>query len=599
MSLNLTEILIIPVDRLRVTWTGDILHRQIESSKISLNGKPIQAMQYISPFSYHLQNHATHAVLILMAAFQICGFINVISIMPSYGEQSLRKLRLIAEPARSGSLSLLHKGCEIASLSFNRTDTTMIYSFPVIFDGFFISFNDSSNGGQRQSLIMKGYSDNWETSAIVGSLNVRWTASGVRFLKSPVYSGTTVLLNFRPPWPWVLHTLLSEVGWALLCLTLALLGFFRRLMLGQVICFGLFCLLALGSAVSSIGFEVLGREREAFLPFTDFIFYAALATALHAVEMVFFDAVVFLACALLACNAAGDCLIFDDCANLLDNPPVRTIIVMTSGLYVVILRHRFLAKATAGIEADQAAFDSAWRDLVARSRGELSRLEAATQRMAAHCATLHARQLNRRLTASGDSRQLSLERVHPFHSESCMESADNASSLAGTVDLRKPVASLDQLYAQALGVAPVLRWHCAEWARLTGGALDDSDLSNTAGVCGHRLGDAPDSAGARSNVGSAEWWALQPGIKPPAQAVRKAVTCYGGDVSRLLDVCRCRIAFEGAEGILRCLEAMRARSPAVKVIRIKNSLSPFHDPRHTAGYRVFSVSLGLLRVMVS
>ena len=30
-------------------------------------------------------------------------------------------------------------------------------------------------------------------------------------------------------------------------------------------------------------------------------------------------------------------------------------------------------------------------------------------------------------------------------------------------------------------------------------------------------------------------------LKSPFRAAEKALTCYGGDVSRLLDLCRCRI----------------------------------------------------------
>ena len=80
--------------------------------------------------------------------------------------------------------------------------------------------------------------------------------------------------------------------------------------------------------------------------------------------------------------------------------------------------------------------------------------------------------------------------------------------------------------------------------------------------------------------------------------------CYGGDASRLLDVCRARIAFDSVADLLACLETivaaddswvpqalpgpMPAAGPpgGVIVVRVRNGLSSAYKPADTAGYRV-------------
>ena len=83
-----------------------------------------------------------------------------------------------------------------------------------------------------------------------------------------------------------------------------------------------------------------------------------------------------------------------------------------------------------------------------------------------------------------------------------------------------------------------------------------------------------------------ELWIQRRYIKSPGRAIEKALTCYGGDVSRLVDICRGRIVFDGAAGMLSCVEAILAEAPWVKVVRIRNGMDPRHDPYATAGFRV-------------
>ncbi len=75
------------------------------------------------------------------------------------------------------------------------------------------------------------------------------------------------------------------------------------------------------------------------------------------------------------------------------------------------------------------------------------------------------------------------------------------------------------------------------------------------------------------------------GLKAQGRAAEKAMSCYGGDVSRLLDVCRARVRCAGVGAVAACLAALRD-DPAVAVVRVKNWLSARHDPATTGGFRV-------------
>lgn len=89
-------------------------------------------------------------------------------------------------------------------------------------------------------------------------------------------------------------------------------------------------------------------------------------------------------------------------------------------------------------------------------------------------------------------------------------------------DLASPVASLAQLYAQALALSVLLRGRCRRWAAGSGGRVDrlvEGERDDRAGP-----GDSDEVPGDE--------------MKGPVRAAEKAVVRYGGDVSQLLDICR-------------------------------------------------------------
>ncbi len=81
-------------------------------------------------------------------------------------------------------------------------------------------------------------------------------------------------------------------------------------------------------------------------------------------------------------------------------------------------------------------------------------------------------------------------------------------------------------------------------------------------------------------------WIATRFVKNPLRAAGKAAACYRGDVSRLLDVCRARIAFRSVGELAACVRAVAASAPAVRVVRVRNLLRAGEDAWATAGFRV-------------
>ena len=97
----------------------------------------------------------------------------------------------------------------------------------------------------------------------------------------------------------------------------------------------------------------------------------------------------------------------------------------------------------------------------------------------------------------------------------------------------------------------------------------------------------PSAAAAVGTPLAAVAWVRLGVIKAPGRAVEKALSCYGGDVSRLLDVTRARIEFARTEDLAVGLEAvLAAASAGVRVVRVRNTLRREYEAWPTAGFRV-------------
>jgi hypothetical protein len=106
----------------------------------------------------------------------------------------------------------------------------------------------------------------------------------------------------------------------------------------------------------------------------------------------------------------------------------------------------------------------------------------------------------------------------------------------------------------------------AGWAAGSGGRLDH-DFSGGGGAGRARAAEA---RGLPPALGR---WVRAGVVKAPGRAAEKALACYGGDPSRLLDVCRCRLVFDDPAGLAACLD-LAGRTPGVRPVRLRGGLLP-------------------------
>ncbi len=140
------------------------------------------------------------------------------------------------------------------------------------------------------------------------------------------------------------------------------------------------------------------------------------------------------------------------------------------------------------------------------------------------------------------------------------------------------VTCLNQLYSQAMAVAPRLLGLSAEWAAAVGGAAA-----------------AAAAPPALSPGAGLEAWVERGLVKAPRRAAEKARACYAGDVSQVLDVSRAQLWFDTAAGVAAGLAALAA-DPRVEVVLVKNTMLPATRPARTAGFRVRSSLPGRVSV---
>jgi hypothetical protein len=132
-----------------------------------------------------------------------------------------------------------------------------------------------------------------------------------------------------------------------------------------------------------------------------------------------------------------------------------------------------------------------------------------------------------------------------------------------------------QLFAQACGLDIVLRSKARTWAAASRGMF----ASIVDGVKSDVYVRWSDVEG--TNMQHSIGWAQ---LKSPQRCIEKLYRTYGGDVSRLVDLCRQMIVFDQVEDLVDCLEVI-LRDEDVLVERIKNRMDVHYEVAASAGYR--------------
>mmetsp|Transcript_8411 Transcript_8411/g.16762 ORF Transcript_8411/g.16762 Transcript_8411/m.16762 type:complete len:156 (-) Transcript_8411:21-488(-) len=81
-------------------------------------------------------------------------------------------------------------------------------------------------------------------------------------------------------------------------------------------------------------------------------------------------------------------------------------------------------------------------------------------------------------------------------------------------------------------------------------------------------------------------------LKKPGRAIEKALRSYGGNVSKLMDICRESICFDKLSCLVRCLQIIGSDKDVI-IERVKNRLDPAQDAVSTGGYRDVALNIRL------
>ena len=472
----------------------------------------------------------------------------------------------------------LYKGCEDVSQvpDYGRAVTILGFSF---------NTNTSDDcSKERLYYRLQGSVDDGKTFQTIGASEVRWTATGLRFVDIGI-AGCAGRVSYDYHYPWPHHfgdesvLFLLTAGVSVMCAAVCALlhqqSAAKRTLVGASLA------MAAMTAVSSAGFLSLHMLREAFYPGCCCPGYALLALALAYRDRWLCESMLASGLFFLAARAVNDCVVFEDCAYLASNPPVVQAALAAAGARFVWLRRVIVREIMDGVAIDFTKFCHVWKQMVAmaENRQPLARLQQLTDAVSVRDAA-RPRQFNR-VRASERTRQPSFDRACSDGSgarkTSAFRSAFRAEPEGATFEVPAtlpatqgdPVRSVCQLYSQALCVAPLLFSACSHWAARSGGRLDRYQVDYTP---------------SRLFPETLQRWMLAGVIKEPGRAIAKLLACYDGDVSCLLDVCRCRIVFDSVAGMARCLEVVAGPGPA-RVVRVKNGLAAGHDAAESGGFR--------------
>ena len=581
----------------RASCAGDVLDRKL---MVSRTHRVRKVELVTNTFVYAFCRPETKLVMIVAGILLLfCSFISMEAYL-SYpfpiaqlssvkiDETGLSTVNISLLRLNSAEL-ILNAGCQDAPDNESSSD----FERPVTVLGFRINLNTSGCERSESFFTIKASKDGGKTFEVIGASSFRWTLTGLRFVDRGINGCLSLALDYQLPWPQhfsdesVLFLLLSgcAVFGAGACTIFRLQKMAKTALI--FVCLGM----AFIQFVSFAGFLSLHMPMEAFYPGCCCPGYALLALALAYRDRWLCESMLASGLFFLAARAVNDCVVFEDCAYLLAHPPVVQAALAALGAHFVWLRRRVVREIMGGVAVDWAEFCRVWDELaaLAENRPPLARLE---QLAGGFCPKEAARprQFNRARIMERDRRP-SLERVCSdgapvWRKTSSFTAAERAEPERATFEVPAtlpathgdPVRSVCQLYSQALCVAPLLFSACSHWAARSGGRLDRYQADYTPSQL------FPETL---------QRWMLAGVIKEPGRAIAKLLACYDGDVSCLLDVCRCRIVFDSVAGMARCLEVVAGPGPA-HVVRVKNGLAAGHDAAASGGFRAVVLSARLV-----
>jgi len=265
-----------------------------------------------------------------------------------------------------------------------------------------------------------------------------------------------------------------------------------------------------------------------------------------------------------------------------NNVPVQGCVLFCLMLWVKVSRWHALQKSRKLVEKDQKQYERVWTMHVGCDREEatlrLLENKVASINLRGHVCRQHERKRFNEITSVS----------HGWTTQTPDFLLDSLGfrTVPNTIDLSRPVTSLDQLYACASVVNAIVLDKLKTWALQSDGMFPLESASGVQTELEFRRWSDVEGTQDEELV---KWSCL----KKYHRATEKVTRSYGYDTSRLLDVCRHAIIFETIKDLSRCLDVIVGDTD-VSIERIKNRFSRAYDPDESAGYRDFSINLRLV-----
>eukprot|EP00288_Rhodomonas_lens_P007852 CAMPEP_0177723532 /NCGR_PEP_ID=MMETSP0484_2-20121128/18259_1 /TAXON_ID=354590 /ORGANISM="Rhodomonas lens, Strain RHODO" /LENGTH=1024 /DNA_ID=CAMNT_0019235967 /DNA_START=160 /DNA_END=3232 /DNA_ORIENTATION=+ len=448
-------------------------------------------------------------------------------------------------------------------------------------NGFVFVTSEGSTGLDAVKFAVEG-SDDLEEWVLCGSSAWHLPEVGGLYFLDHAYStsmerGVAEHFDMRAPLFWALAHFVQPLA-LLLSVLLALVLSLRGRPGLSVGCLhaglctaGIICLIASVLAFIHKGYK--GWSAELYL--MDGLGYLTFFLVLYGLERAVFELSAVIGCWWVATRILCDVFILEEPRHM---------------YFAMLMRRRMLRRAAAEMESDKRAYMDVWELIQEKEKEgleELREVVSAAKRDG--------------LLQSGEPGQFHRKQPPPRRRQSLAifswggdkeeePSATPGGGVAGMVDPSNPVTNLDQLYAQASACEPIFRRKVQQWA------LRSNGWFRTQGVEDCRSG----SDGCNGCNGFIKWaeaveqgmedlvhW---PELKAPERAMDKIIQSYGGDVPRILDICRQSIVFLELADLTTCLELILA-DKSLKLHTIKNRYDMTFDASASAMFRDLVVNL--------
>ena len=515
------------------------------------------------PFSFAIQNLR---IQILIMSFGLVRLLETILVLISMFDASAMqgdRMRLSYMESKDSkshvffdSIRVLNGGCTMDTVQKITTTNASLEAFfsrNISWDGLWLSV---AHHGEATGVLIE-----WTSGAMPWcQLDSRpWFISRL-FGVIPSSLDADFTIDLGAPWHWILISCVGPAAFFVGCIVSVTFGSFGR---GRLATLSLACtylLLAVtelisASYVSFIIYAASDSKLKYFWASDGFLMAAnvaySLCFGLLSLVLVWDSYTVdffFIVHVVVSAICIGEMLQYAFESNIRFVPKLIWCCfpaLLSASVYVArpLARSRILLEPL--VAEDTQRYETAWanyrvRHDVARALDGLSRL---TEHIMARLDRTGARQYYPRIAG------------------------DVSGGLAGE-DERVPVASLGQLFDQAAVLRVILQSKlCA--------------LLRAACPRATPAGDGLDGAQRAEPLALSRARVL---LKPRQRAFEKMLTCYGADASRVLDICRASIEFEGVAELRAVLNAVR-RDPETAIVRVKNGYHAGTDSRRSGGFR--------------